>query len=72
MPLKPDKKFGWYFIIKTPLKLAKNEKNWIKSVTKNKFNKRSDLRRLIKRDFYDWRKRIKNLEKDLRLFKKLN
>ena len=68
VPVKPIKKFDWYYIMKFPLQMSKNENDWIRGVTKNKFHKKSDLYRLIKNDLPDWKRRIKDLSKELKKF----
>ena len=66
IPFKPVKKIGWYYILKTPLKKSKSEKDWILSVSGKKAITRTELFKMIRNNFRDdYSERILDVSKKL-------
>lgn len=66
VPLKPNKRIGWYFLFKRPFLQANSEKDWISSVTGKKAHTRKELAVMIRNNFRkDYDKRIQEFEEEL-------
>jgi len=66
VPLKPHKRIGWYFILRTPFLRAKSEKEWIISVSNKRAQNRKELSDMIRNNFRnDYDERIQLLKEEL-------
>lgn len=62
-PILPEFHDGWFYFMKTPLRLAKNKSSWIKAV--DKMGSSSHLERKIRNDFEDYEDKILELNESI-------
>ena len=62
-PIKADLHKDWMYAMKTPFKVARNKKEWLRTITKS--GSINSIHRKIRADFKDYKERIRELDESI-------